>query len=76
MHVLLASNALYARMFAAGHPATIGDRTVSVASPEDLALMLLMADDDETVKRLTALPEFNRDAFRDRLASIGLGAAT
>lgn len=80
VHVLLASNALYARMFAAGHAADVlcadNSRKVSVASPEDLALMLLMADDDESVKRLTALPEFNRDAFRERLASIGLGAAT
>ena len=75
VHVLLASNALYARMFAAGVPATIGDRTVNVAAPEDLALMLLMSDDDDTVKRLTALPEFNREAFRERMASIGLGAA-
>lgn len=75
VHVLLASNALYARMFAGGHAANIGDREVKVASPEDLALMLLMADDDEAVKRLTALPEFDRDAFRERLASIGLGAA-
>ena len=38
--------------------------------------MLLMADDDEGVKALTALPEFNIEAFRERLTSIGLGAAT
>jgi hypothetical protein len=75
VHVLLATNALYARMFANGKPADLGERAVRVAAPEDLALMLLMADDDETVKALTALPEFNRDSFRERLASIGLGAS-
>ena len=75
VHVLLATNALYARMFAAGKPAELGERAVRVAAPEDLALMLLMADDDDTVKALTALPEFNREAFRERLASIGLGAS-
>lgn len=75
VHVLLATNALYARMFASAHPATFEEKPVRIPAPEDLALMLLMAEDDETVKRLTALPEFNRDMFRERLASIGLGAA-
>lgn len=75
VHVLLATNALYARMFANGKPATLGEREVRVASPEDLALMLLMADDQETLERLAALPEFDRDSFRQRLASIGLGAS-
>lgn len=75
VHVLLATNALYARMFANGKPAVLGEREVRVASPEDLALMLLLADDQETLERLAALPEFDRDSFRQRLASIGLGAS-
>lgn len=76
VHVLLATNALYARMFGSSWEEQFGERTLKVPAPEDLALMLLMSDDDEGVKALTALPEFNIQAFRERLASIGLGAAT
>lgn len=76
VHVLLATNALYARMFRNSWEEQFGERTLKVPAPEDLALMLLMADDDEGVKALTALPEFNIDSFRERLASIGLGAGT
>ena len=75
VHVLLATNALYARMFAGTWTESFGERDLRVPAPEDLALMLLMSNDDETVKALTALPEFDLAAFRDRLASIGLGAA-
>jgi hypothetical protein len=75
VHVLLATNALYARMFANSWTESFGERAVKVPAPEDLALMLLMADDDEAVKALTALPEFNIESFRERLASIGLGAS-
>ena len=75
VHVLLATNALYARMFANSWTELFGERPLKVPAPEDLALMMLMGEDQETVKRLTALPEFNREAFRDRMASIGLGAA-
>jgi len=74
VHVLLATNALYGRMVAAGQEAMIDDRTVKVPRAEDLALMLLMAEDDDAVRTLTALPEFDLPAFRERLASIGLGA--
>ena len=75
VHVLLATNALYARMFANSWEEQFDERTLKVPAPEDLALMLLMAEDAETVQRLTALQEFNLDAFRERLASIGLGAS-
>lgn len=75
VHVLLATNALYARMFAARWTETFDQRPLQVPAPEDLALMLLMSNDEETVRRLTALPEFDLSAFRERLASIGLGAA-
>lgn len=73
IHVLLASNALYGRMVAVAQPATIDDRAVRVPRPEDLALMLLMAEDEAAVQHLTSLPEFDLAAFRERLASIGLG---
>jgi hypothetical protein len=73
VHVLLASNALYGRMVAAGQATTIDERKVRVPRAEDLALMLLMAEDEEAVRHLTSLPEFDLAAFRERLTSIGLG---
>ena len=74
VHVLLATNALYARMFANTWEEQLGERVVKVPAPEDLALMLLLADDQETLNALAALPEFDIAACRDRLAAIGLGA--
>ena len=71
VHVLLASNALYGRMVSAGVTTTIDERAVRVPRAEDLALMLLFAEDEVTVKRLAVLPEFDRDAFQERLVSIG-----
>lgn len=73
VHVLLASNALYGRMVAAAESTTIDERAVRIPRAEDLALMLLMAEDDEAVQHLTSLPEFDLAAFRERLTSIGLG---
>ncbi|HEX6100215.1 MAG TPA: hypothetical protein VF432_28130 [Thermoanaerobaculia bacterium] len=73
VHVLLASNALYGRMVPAGVAATIDDREVRVPRAEDLALLLLFAEDETTVKSLAVLPEFDRAAFQERLVSIGLG---
>jgi hypothetical protein len=74
VHVLLASNALYGRMVAAAQTATLDERVVKIPRAEDLALMLLMAEDAEAVQHLTSLPEFDLPAFRERLTSIGLGA--
>jgi hypothetical protein len=73
VHVLLASNALYGRMVAAGQATTLDERPVKIPRAEDLALMLLMAEDEEAVRHLTSLPEFDLVAFRERLTSIGLG---
>lgn len=73
VHVLLASNALYAHMVSAGQDATLDERTLRVPRAEDLALLLLMGEDEEAVRRLTALEEFDLHRFRERLASIGLG---
>lgn len=73
VHVLLATNALYGRMVPAGTPATIGDREIRVPRAEDLALLLLFAEDEATVRSLAVLPEFDRAAFQERLVSIGLG---
>ena len=76
VHVLLASNALYGRMVASSRETTLGEseRVLRVPRAEDLALLLLMAEDEEAVKYLTSLPEFDLPAFRERLRSIGLGA--
>jgi hypothetical protein len=74
VHVLLATNALYGRMVPAGMPATIGDREIRVPRAEDLALLLLFAEDEATVRSLAVLPEFDRAAFQERLVSIGLGS--
>lgn len=73
VHVLLASNALYGRMMAVAVAAMLDDRTLRVPRAEDLALMLLMAEDEDAVKRLTAMDEFDLPKFRERLVSIGLG---
>ncbi|MDQ3280490.1 MAG: hypothetical protein M3Q69_03675 [Acidobacteriota bacterium] len=73
VHVLLASNALYGRMVSVAVATEIGERTIRVPRAEDLALLLLLGEDQEAVEHLTALPEFDLPAFRERLASIGLG---
>jgi hypothetical protein len=73
VHVLLATNALYGRMIASAATADFEERTVKVPRAEDFALLLLMGDDQDAVRALTAMPEFDLAAFRERLASIGLG---
>jgi hypothetical protein len=75
VHVLLASNALYGRMVSVAIATQLDERTVKIPRAEDLALMLLMAEDAEAVQHLTGLPQFDLAAFRERLASIGLGEA-
>jgi hypothetical protein len=113
VHVLVASNALYARMFASSATARFhgrengtgrgsssdprsssvprapsaeeprgtprnseepSERTLRIPSREDAALMLAMAEDDDAVRRLVALPEFDLRAYNEKLTSIGLGA--
>jgi hypothetical protein len=73
VHVLLASNALYGRMVSVAIATQLDERTIRIPRAEDLALMLLMAEDAEAVHRLTGMPQFDLAAFRERLASIGLG---
>jgi hypothetical protein len=88
VHVLVASNALYGRIVAAARevadegPLTPAARTLSpqagrgtmtrIAAPEDLALLLTVAEDADR-DHLFALPDFDHRAFNDRLRSIGLG---
>lgn len=73
VHVLLASNALYGRMIAVAQTADFDGRSIKVPRAEDLALLLLFAEEEATVRALAVLPEFDRAGFQERLVSIGLG---
>lgn len=73
VHVLLATNALYGRMFANAVETTVGERTIKVPGAEDVALLLAVTGDEESVHMLTSLPMFNRHRYNQRLVSIGLG---
>jgi hypothetical protein len=74
VHVLLASNALYAKMITAGVPAAVGAREVKVPAAEDFALLSALSDDDEMVRALSNTDAFNRNAYNEKLVSIGLSA--
>ena len=71
IHVLVASNALYAKMITA---ARIVDE-LRVASREDLALLLTLAEDLEAVRELMSVPDFDHGRYNETLLSIGLGSA-
>ncbi len=75
VHVLVSSNALYGRMVAAGVAAEAGGAAPRIASAEDLALLLALAEDEESqraMEMLIRLPEFDRPSYNRRLISIGL----
>ncbi len=73
--ILLASNALYGRMFASRIPALVDSVEIQIAAAEDLALLLALADDDDSQRdreMLTLVPGFDRNGYNERLKSIGL----
>ncbi len=72
VHVLVASNALYARMFANARTILIHGREIRVPAAEDLALLLSMSDEFDDVRVLAAGDSFDRSAFNEKLVSIGL----
>lgn len=72
VHVLLASNALYGRMVSEGVETALEGHSLKVPAAEDLALMLLVGEDADGVRRLLAVDRFDRAAFRQKLISIGL----
>ncbi|MGH9421642.1 MAG: hypothetical protein ACRD3J_16820 [Thermoanaerobaculia bacterium] len=72
VHVLVASNALYARMFGTARIVELHNREIRVPSAEDVALLLSMSDERDDVRVLAASNEFDRRAFNDKLVSIGL----
>jgi hypothetical protein len=72
VHVLVASNALYARMVRDAWFERIGEHDWRVPSREDLALLLALSEDEESLQQVIALPDFDRDRYNDKLTSIGL----
>ena len=88
VHVLVASNALYARMFAGANVGRVlnpsgGGRVenpshieIRVPSAEDLALLLTMSEDDDAVRQIAGQPEFDRAMYNEKLISIGLARYT
>jgi len=72
IHVLVSSNALYARMFANARTVPFYEREIRVPSAEDVALLLSMSEDRDDVRALAASEAFDRRAFNEKLVSIGL----
>jgi hypothetical protein len=72
VHVLVASNALYARMFAGARTIQFHEREIRVPSAEDVALLLSMSNDRDDVRAIAAVEDFDRRAFNEKLVSIGL----
>jgi len=68
VHVLVASNALYGRMVAAG----VVHDSIKVPAREDFALLLAMSGDEINLHSLTLQPEFDRARYNETLVSIGL----
>ena len=68
VHVLVATNALYATMVAAAP--RVGE--IKVAAREDLALLFALNEDFDAVHRLADSPSFDRDGYNRKLTSIGL----
>lgn len=72
VHVLVASNALYARMFGSARTIEFYGKEIRVPAAEDLALLLSMSDELDDVRVLAAGESFDRSAFNEKLVSIGL----
>lgn len=78
IHLLMASNALYARMIRNAVEVRCSEWYVDVVAAEELALLLTMTDDERSARLREELLEvtetrFDRQGFNDRLVSIGLG---
>lgn len=77
VHLLLASNALYGRIVAAGRSAACGQTLFKVPRAEDFALLLTVSGDDDSMRMrqellLRTSDRFDRREFNERLVSIGL----
>lgn len=81
IHVLVASNALYGNMVRDAVEVLCGEVTIRVIAPEDLALLLTVAEDEgSTLVRDELLHHagatFQLDRFNQKLTSIGLAGKT
>jgi hypothetical protein len=72
VHVLVASNALYARMFGTARIVPFHNLEIRIPSAEDMALLLSLSEEHDDVRILAASAQFDRRAFNDKLVSIGL----
>jgi hypothetical protein len=77
IHVLVASNALYAHMVTGAVPATVGELGIRVVNSEDLALLYLVADEPSAEEAVSDLIEragedLDLDRLNRKLISIGL----
>lgn len=77
VHVLIASNALYGRMIGKAVAASVDDVPARVVAAEDLALFLMLGEDEASKATLDTLLErererFDVDGFNQRLDAIGL----
>jgi len=70
--VAAAVSAAEARDDSAAETAAATQNQIRVVTREDLALLLTMADDEHSVRRLAMLDGFNRHGYNERLVSIGL----
>lgn len=78
IYVLMASNALYGNMVRCAREAEIGELTVRVVQPSDLAILFAVNDSEESkekLRRLARTDSFDLEAFNKRLSAIGLGKA-
>jgi len=73
VHVLVASNALYGRMIASSTQTSFNGHDVRVTTAEDLAVLAIVGDDDDTADALTSLPSFDHEGLKKKLVTIGLG---
>jgi hypothetical protein len=81
IHIPMATNALYGRMFGAAIDAALEDGTVRVVGPEDLGLLLTVAQSDTALAQFARLREsagagFDLPRFNRKLVSIGLSHLT
>jgi hypothetical protein len=79
VHILLASNALYAIMIRDSREAALGESVLRVVRADDLALLLVVDESEEArnkVGRLVAegSEAFDVEQFNRRLTSLGLGS--
>ncbi len=63
-------------MFRNAFTEPLADRSVSVPSAEDFALLLAVSGDDEAVWQLVASPTFDRTAYNEKVTAIGLASHT